>query len=129
VFSLDQTIGIHAQSVVLRARRAEILAANLANADTPHYQARDLDFSSLLKDEMGTDELVRTDGQHLALGEAGNLGAELMYRIPAQASLDQNTVDVQAERAAFLDNAMRYQASLRFLSGRFTNLLSAFRGD
>lgn len=127
--NLDQAIGIHAQTAILRAKRAEILAANLANADTPHYKARDLDFSALLNDELGGVALSRTRGRHLAAGE-GDLGdVELMYRVPAQASLDQNTVDVQAERAAFLDNAIRYQASLRFLESKLTGLLSAFRGD
>lgn len=112
-----------------RARRAEVLAANLANAETPHYQARDLDFSSMLQNEMGGAQLARTDFKHLALGESANFGSELMYRVPAQASLDQNTVDVQAERAAFLDNALRYQASLRFLGSQFSGLTRAFRGD
>jgi len=129
VFDINQAIGIHAQTAVLRARRAEILAANLANADTPHYQARDLDFSALLKDELGDTALTRTDTNHLSLGEPGLGGLELLYRVPAQASLDQNTVDVQAERAAFLDNAMRYQASLRFLNSRLSGLLNAFRGE
>ncbi|MGD9602595.1 MAG: flagellar basal body rod protein FlgB [Gammaproteobacteria bacterium] len=127
--NLDQAIGIHAQTAILRAKRAEILAANLANADTPHYKARDLDFSALLSDELGGTALNRTNGQHLAAGEQDIGGAELLYRVPAQASLDQNTVDVQAERAAFLDNAVRYQASLRFLESKLTGLLNAFRGD
>jgi flagellar basal-body rod protein FlgB len=129
VFNIDQALGIHAQTTQLRARRAEILAANLANADTPHYQARDLDFSALLDAELDGAALNRTDARHLALGETGDFGFELMYRSPAQTSLDQNTVDVQAERAAFLDNAMRYQASLRFLNSRLSGLLNAFRGE
>lgn len=129
MFDLNQAVGIHAQTAVLRARRAEILAANLANADTPQYQARDLDFSSLLNDELGGTPLNRTDDAHLGLGDSRFGELELLYRTPAQASLDQNTVDVQAERAAFLDNAMRYQASLRFLSSRLTGLLNAFRGE
>ena len=129
MFNLDQVVGTHAQAVMWRARRAEVLAANLANAETPHYQARDLDFSSMLQNEMGGAQLARTDFKHLALGESANFGSELMYRVPAQASLDQNTVDVQAERAAFLDNALRYQASLRFLGSQFSGLTRAFRGD
>ena len=129
MFNLDQVVGTHAQAVTWRARRAEVLAANLANAETPHYQARDLDFSSMLQDEMGGAPLARTHTKHLALGDSANFGSELMYRVPAQASLDQNTVDVQAERAAFLDNALRYQASLRFLGSQFAGLTRAFRGD
>lgn len=129
MFNIDQALGIHAHTTQLRARRAEVLAANLANADTPHYQARDLDFSALLAGELDGALLSRTDRGHLALGEPGNFDMELLYRTPAQASLDQNTVDVQAERAAFLDNAMRYQASLRFLNSRLSGLLNAFRGE
>lgn len=129
MFNLDDALGILPQTAMLRARRAEILAANLANADTPNYQARDLDFASLLNDELGTPRLTRTSSGHLALEGEGLYGAELMYRTPQQASLDQNTVDVQAERAAFLDNAMRYQASMRLLDGRLSGLLRAFRGD
>lgn len=129
MFDLNQAIGVHAQAAMLRARRAEVLAANLANADTPHFKARDLDFSALLHEELGGSGLTRTDGHHLGLGDDEFGGLELMYRVPAQASLDQNTVDVQAERAAFLDNAMRYQASLRFLNTRLSGLLTAFRGD
>ena len=69
------------------------------------------------------------DGEVLRRGEGQGADLEVMYRVPAQASLDQNTVDVQVERAAFLDNAMRYQASLRFLSSRLSGLLNAFRGE
>ncbi len=129
MFDLNQAIGIHAQTAILRARRAEVLAANLANADTPHYRARDLDFSALLNGELESSSLQRTDVRHFALGDTQDGGLELLYRVPAQASLDQNTVDVQAERAAFLDNAMRYQASLRFLNSRLAGLLNAFRGE
>ncbi|MBI2802774.1 MAG: flagellar basal body rod protein FlgB [Gammaproteobacteria bacterium] len=129
MLNFDGALGIHPQAVLLRARRAEILAANLANAETPHYQARDLDFSSLLSDQTGDPKLARTNGKHLDLGDAADFGLELKYRVPSQASLDQNTVDVQAERAAFLDNAMRYQASIRFLNSSLSGLLSAFRGD
>ncbi len=129
MFDLNQAIGIHAHTAILRARRAEVLAANLANADTPHYQARDLDFSALLNGELESSSLQRTNSQHFALGDTQDGGLELLYRVPAQAALDQNTVDVQAERAAFLDNAMRYQASLRFLNSRLAGLLNAFRGE
>ncbi len=129
MFNLDQALGIHPQAVIWRARRAEVLAANLANADTPNYQARDLDFSALLGGELDAVAPTRTHPDHLALGSAQDFGFELKYRTPRQASHDQNTVDAQAERAAFLDNAMRYQASLRFLNSRLSGLLSAFRGE
>ena len=126
--SFADALGIFPTSVALRARRAEVLAANIANADTPGYQARDIDFRAALgaADEAG--RLATTHAGHLSSSVAAG-GGELQYRQPLHASLDQNTVDVQAERAAFLDNAMRYQASLRFLNGRVTGLLTALRGE
>lgn len=130
MFNLDSALGIHPQAAMLRSHRAELLAANLANADTPNYQARDFDFRAALDNALGDGfAMVRTDSRHLALGDGAMGDAEMMYRVPAQASLDQNTVDVQAERARFVDNAMRYQATMRFLDSRFSGLLRAFRGD
>jgi flagellar basal-body rod protein FlgB len=130
---IDRALGISAQALSLRARRAEVLAANLANADTPHYKARDIDFSSALaaaqKQLSANDSGLRlTRPGHIPLpGDAG--GVELLYRTPSQASLDGNSVDTQREHAAFMDNAVRYQASLGFLSGRIRTLLTAIRGE
>jgi len=131
MIDFDRHLGIHPQAAMLRSQRAEVLAANLANADTPNYQARDLDFRAALENALGTGDgfdLARTSDRHLALGD-GVGGAELMFRTPTQASLDQNTVDVQAERARFADNALRYQATMRFLDSKFSGLVKAFRGD
>ena len=127
--SYEQALGIHPQAMMLRARRAELLAANLANADTPNYQARDIDFRTVLSDQGDGGRLRATHGGHIRTGAADFMGAELMYRVPQQPSIDQNTVDVNAERARFVDNSMRYQASLRFLDGRFSGLKAALRGD
>jgi flagellar basal-body rod protein FlgB len=126
--SFDDALGIHASAVALRVRRAEILAANLANADTPGYQARDLDFKAVLAAAGGADRLARTQAGHIGLS-GGSADHALQYRQPLHASIDQNTVDVQAERAAFLDNALRYQASMTFLNGRIAGLVSALRGE
>ena len=128
--SLDDAFGIHAQALALRGRRAEVLASNLANADTPGYQARDLDFRALLADTQaaGASRLLTTRAGHQAANGTGAEG-ELEYRTPQQAAFDQNTVDVQVERAAYLDNALRYQASLTFLNGRIAGITSALRGD
>lgn len=125
--SFDQALGIHAGAVALRAARAEVLATNLANADTPGYHARDIDFRAVLDREDGG--LRTTHTRHLDGVHAPGGGYTTKYRQPLQASLDQNSVDVQAERAAFLDNAMRYQASVRFLNGRITGLITAIRGE
>jgi flagellar basal-body rod protein FlgB len=126
--AINDTFGIHAQALALRARRAEVLATNLANADTPGYQARDLDFSAVFNNAAAAQGLDTTNVAHFG-GDEGGFDYALRYREPFQASLDQNTVDAQAERAAFLDNSMRYQASLTFLNGRIRALSSAFRGD
>lgn len=124
----NDVLGIHAQALAFRARRAEILATNLANADTPGYQARDLDFGAVLADEGASGALAVTRPGHLGGADAG-FDQALRYREPQQASLDQNTVDVQAERAAFVDNSMRYQASLTFMNSRIRGLISALRGE
>lgn len=135
MLDLDKALGALPHTAMLRSRRAELLAANLANADTPNYQARDIDFQAALDQALGgagfdaKAGLARTDARHFALGEADLGGVEVLYRTPAQASLDQNSVDVQAERARFADNAMRYQATMRFLDSRFSGLIRAFRGD
>lgn len=127
--SLDQALGIHPQALMLRARRAELLATNLANADTPNYRARDIDFRRILAGQNSMNTINTTRDGHFGPTSNGAFDADLMYRMPDQPSLDQNTVDVAAERARFLDNSLRYQASLRFLDGRFSGIKAALRGE
>ena len=132
-FDIDSALGIHPQALAVRARRAEILAANIANADTPNYRARDINFRTLLggaQDQQLTARLAATNAAHLPDAEAaGNPGGALLYRMPLQPSIDGNTVDPQAEYSQFSQNAMQYQASLTFLSNRIKNLMTAIRGD
>ena len=131
---LDQLFGIHAQAMTLRAQRAELLAANLANADTPNYKARDIDFNVALKDAQG---LQTTSGVKLAANQVGHIsdatngiGAHaIRYRIPEQASLDGNTVDSDHEKSAFTENALRYQISLSIQSKRISGLIRTLRGE
>jgi len=127
--TLNDALGLHPTALTLRARRAEVLAANLANADTPGYRARDIDFRAVLGAEGGALKMAATQPGHIGQGGGASNSYELQYRVPTQASLDQNSVDVQAERARFLDNAMRYQASVTFLNGRLSGLVSALRGE
>ena len=113
----------------LRAQRQQILAGNIANADTPNYKARDFDFSSALKDAVagrnrGNLVMDRTDRAHLTGTLAGSQ-AGLMYRTPAQASADGNTVDMDVERAQFSENAIQYEAGLTFVTHQIKMLLSA----
>ncbi|MEM7467161.1 MAG: flagellar basal body rod protein FlgB [Pseudomonadota bacterium] len=128
MINFDKALGVHPQMLTFRAQRAGVLAANLANADTPNYKARDLDFSAVLDATKGRSMLQRTRSAHFEQGSHG-LKGELLYRTPMQASLDQNTVEVDLERAKFMENAMRYQASMRFLDGKFSGLRAALRGE
>lgn len=128
-FSLEQSLGLHANALVLRAKRSAVLASNLANVDTPGYKARDFEFSKLLAsgDALKGLSLRRTQMGHRAAANTTKL-AGLQYRYPWQASLDGNTVDPHLEKTAFTENALKYQASLRFLDGRIKSLVKALDG-
>ena len=131
--NLDAYLGVHAQALNLRSQRTELLAANLANADTPGYRARDIDFKSALAAAGGAGKAV-----NLATTSAGHIGGatvngapapELKYRVPLAPSLDGNTVDAQLEQAAFAENTVRYQATLQFVSSKFRSLMLAITGQ
>ena len=128
----DNALGPHAAALSLRAQRTEVLAGNIANADTPGYQARDMDFKAeLAKQVAGADEtrIRTTHARHLPAASTANPGAELLYRSPLMGSFDGNSVDTQLEQAAFAQNNMQFQAALRFLNGRFQGLMSAVKGE
>ncbi len=126
----DQLFGIHEQALKLRAKRAEVLAGNIANVDTPGYKARDFDFQSMLKREVNTAQrLTTTNPGHIQTDRGIVPPSQMGYRIPSQASLDGNTVDSQLEHAAFASNALEYQASLRFVSGTVKTLMTAIKGQ
>jgi len=128
--NIDSALGPLPQALELRARRTEILASNLANADTPNYKARDFDFRAAMQRAQGGElPLKATRPGHISQSPASVGGAPLQYRVPSQPSLDGNTVDAQAEQAAFAENAVRYQATLTFLSGRIRGLMSAIKGE
>lgn len=114
----------------LLAQRQQVLAGNIANADTPGYKAQDVDFASALKQA----RVVQTAAHsaHLPLaGDAGSAGgkAEVVFRAADQPSIDGNTVDLDRERANFADNAMRYEATLRFINGHVRTMVSAITGQ
>ena len=130
-FSFDEAFGVHADAMTLRARRAELLAANLANADTPRFKARDMDFNSALAAAKGQGSATRlqvTHAGHISGAEQG-VGGELMYRVPQQPSLDGNSVEPQVEMAEFMRNAVSYQVSARFVSGKIKTLMTAIKGQ
>ena len=126
--SFDKALGIHEQSLNLRVKRAEVIANNLANADTPGFKARDIDFKSILKGAV-KDELSMSQTTSNHLGGVDAQTQEMLYRNPSQPSIDGNTVDTQREIAEYTKNAMDFQASFRFVNGRFKGLISALRGD
>ncbi len=123
----DAALGIHARALELRSQRAEVIAANLANADTPNYLARDVDFHAALARAQGGGAMTATDPRHLQAPGSG--AGELKFRVPTQPAVDGNTVDTQHESAAFAENALHYQGSLRLLNGRIRSLISAIRGE
>ncbi|WEN14629.1 flagellar basal body rod protein FlgB [Rhodanobacter sp. AS-Z3] len=130
----DNLFGIHTQALDLWQRRTEVLANNLANADTPGYLARDVDFRKVLAAASGqSDQLtLKTDtpGQigSLAQGSDGQLADNVAYRRPTQPSMDGNTVDAQVEQAAFAANGVHYQASLSFITAQIHMLRTAISG-
>lgn len=129
--NLDAALGISAKTLVLRAKRAEVLANNIANADTPGFKARDMDFASALKQaEQGTPSaaLGATHSKHIS-GNSAALNFNLKYSNEGSPSLDGNTVDNQAEISKFTENSLRYQASLTFLGSSVQGLMTAIRGE
>ncbi len=126
--SIDRVFGVHAEALQLRARRGELIASNLANADTPNYKARDLDFRHALDNAQSATAMKSTHASHIGHANAGGATSTL-YRVPGQSSLDGNTVDTQIEKSKFSENAVRYQTTLRFLSGKISGLMTAIKGE
>jgi flagellar basal-body rod protein FlgB len=125
--NFDKALGIHPQALAMREKRGEVLAANLANADTPGYKARDLDFKAILKQNLlPAQTMERTQAGHLAPQQL--LESRLMYRNPDQVSLDGNTVEANVEQAKYAENAVQYQASLQFINNDFSGLMMALKG-
>ena len=134
---LTDSLDFQGQALQLRSERQRLIASNIANADTPGYIARDMDFAKTLKAATGAlpaaGALVATHAGHLGsaapgLG-GGSVGSELLYATPAQTNLDRNTVDMDRERASFADNAIKYEATLRFINSNVRTSLSAITGQ
>ena len=129
--SIDSALGPMPEALILRGRRSEVLASNLANADTPNFKARDFEFRAMMDKAQGEQLAMQTTkARHIAFEpESGINGIPLQYRVPSQPALDGNTVDAQVEQAAFAENAVNYQATLTFLSGRIKGLMTAIKGE
>jgi flagellar basal-body rod protein FlgB len=124
------------KALALRQQRQEILATNIANADTPNYKARDIDFSATLRQAMGQDgglprlpdtSLTLTSPRHIPAKAHSTAPATELYRVPLQPSLDGNTVNMDVERVQFADNTARYQTDLQVMNQRIKYMLSALQ--
>lgn len=138
--TIDQALKFQQTALNLRAQRGQLLASNIANADTPHYKARDLDFKSALQSAMGTQgtqgaaaagsavALKTTSARHLQTG-GGGLPVDAKYRTEQQSAVDGNTVNLDVERAQFAENALQYEAGITFINGTLKTLQTAINGQ
>ena len=130
---IGEDLSFFQTSINLRQQRQEVLAANIANADTPNYKARDFDFQTALKNSMSErqrladTQLSLTSARHIPGKAQSPYPGELDYRVPLQPSMDGNTVDMDVERVQFADNTLRYQSDLQILSQRIKGLMAAMQ--
>jgi flagellar basal-body rod protein FlgB len=131
--SIDKEFGFLHQALGLRSHRQQMLASNIANADTPNYKARDIDFAAELSrvrgGKGGQVGLAVTDPRHLRSAASSLAEVKELYRTDVQASIDGNTVNMDMERAQFTDNALHYQFLVDRISGKVRDLLLAARGQ
>jgi flagellar basal-body rod protein FlgB len=119
----------HEAALKLRALKNQALTANIANADTPNYKARDIDFrSAFAAAKSGEGTLRTTSDQHVRSLSTNSLGVDLKYRMPMQPTLDGNTVETDVEQAEFAENALMYRATLAFLDGQLRSIKYALKG-
>jgi flagellar basal-body rod protein FlgB len=135
---LNEYMGFNETALSLRAQRQQVLASNIANADTPNYKARDIDFASALQGALAKNSgtppagvLATTSPAHLPVSGGGDYlpnGTPVLYRTPAQGAADNNTVDMDVERNQFADNALRYEAGVTFLNMQIRGMMAAIQG-
>ena len=127
--NFDNILGIHPDALQLRGKRAEIIASNIANADTPGYKAKGMDFQKLLAQAAKKQNIGMTTTNTKHFDQRMSLNSGIEYRIPNQPDTgDGNTVDMQVERNLYLQNSLEYQASLQFINGRLKGLRKAITG-
>ena len=127
---LQNPLGVHETALMLREQRTSVLASNIANADTPNYKARDIDFSSVMASTKG-NAMRTSHSRHIGVSNYQALQGDGMikYRMPNSASIDGNTVEVNTENNLFTENSLRYQATSTFLNSRIKGVMSALRGE
>jgi flagellar basal-body rod protein FlgB len=126
---LNDTLDFQGQALILRAERQRLIASNIANADTPGYQARDFNFASALRDATGQAR-VGTGIAQGVMGDASSGGSAtpvLRYALASQTNLDSNTVDMDRERASFVDNSVKYESTLRFITANVKTTMDAMK--
>ena len=136
---LTNALDFHGQALSLRSERQRLIASNIANADTPGYVARDFNFAQALREATapaaaagagaGTSAMATTSGGHIAGAAGARSEPNLLYASASQTNLDRNTVDMDRERANFADNAVKYEATLRFINGNVRTMLDAIKGQ
>ena len=131
IHRLTDSLNFQAEALVLRSERQRLIASNIANADTPGYVAREMDFASALRQASGQaatpGQLKATAAGHVQSAAGARIEAQLRYATPSQTNLDRNTVDMDRERASFADNSVKYEATLRFINGSVRNMLDAMK--
>lgn len=121
-------LGLHADALMLREKRNNLLTSNIANAATPNFKARDLDFAAEMARATGVGSLTTSQSRHFAVGGPAGSG-QALYRDPVTPSLDGNTVEMAVEQMEFAENTLRYQTSLALLNRRISGLMTAIKGE
>ena len=126
--SIKKQLTFFGSALNIRNRRNDIIASNIANAATPNYKARDINFLDEFKKVTNTGEIKTTHSNHIPTKNY-NISGKAFYRDPVIASLDGNTVELSVEQMQFAENTMKYQTTLKFLNGKITKMISAIRGE
>ena len=126
--SIKKQLTFFGNALKIRNKRNDIIASNIANAATPNYKARDINFLDEFKKVTNTGEIKVTHSNHIPTKNY-NISGKAFYRDPVIASLDGNTVELSVEQMQFAENTMKYQTTLKFLNGKITKMLSAIRGE
>lgn len=127
---IDNALGIHPSALTLRSQRSEILAANIANTDTPQFKAKDINFSDILRNqETRLETKLSTTNERHVKPVTDSMSGSLLYRLPTKETSNGNTVEAEVEQAAFSENAIAYQTSIQFLNGTISGLRLAIKGQ
>ncbi len=131
ISKLDEALQFHQTALTVRGYRQQLLASNIANADTPNFKARDIDFPSALQGALSSRPtntgLAVTSPRHIGSSGENTAGAQVLYRAPVQPSIDGNTVNMDVERTQFMENAIHYEANVALLNGQIRFMMLAIQ--